>query len=161
MTRFDTTGLSCDIAAEVDVDALLPPHELDEQGGTALRLFRTALAEAVPVDSLDDVEDRRRIAVILGGHGYVPSAEDTLALVRHLGTDGEMDLAALAEEDGYGRHQLTWRLPDVVPALVARLLDARGMSLPIVSACAADAVRVMMQARPESPVAGSLTAMTW
>ena len=137
VTRFDATGLPCDIGGEVDLDSLAAPHPLDDEGGSALRKFRTALEEALPAGALDDVEDRRRIAVILGGHGYVPSAEDTLALVRHLDAEGRMDLAGLAADGGYGPHQLPWRLPDVVPALVARLLDARGVALPIVSACAA------------------------
>lgn len=162
VTRFDATGLPCDIAGEVDVETLAPPHRLDAEGGTALRLFRTALEEAVPAGALDGVEDRRRIAVILGGHGYVPSSENTLSLVRHLAADGCMDLEALAAEPGYRREQLSWRLPDVVPALTARMLDARGMALPIVSACAAgtqaigESLRLLRDGRADAVVTGGV-----
>jgi len=168
VTRFDPTGLPCDIAGEVDETALDAPHPFDERGGTAFRLYRTALAEALPAGALDGVEDRRRIAVLLGGHGYTPSAEHAAGLLRHVREDGRVDLAALASEPAYGREQLWWRLPDTVPALVARHLDARGPALPIVSACAAgtqamgEGLRLLRDRRAEVVVTGGVEPLlTW
>jgi 3-oxoacyl-[acyl-carrier-protein] synthase II len=139
ITRIDPTGLPCDIAAEIDLDDLAPEHEHDEVGGTAFRLFRTALDEALADGVLEGIEDRHRIATILGGHANSPTARQAEVLVRHLGENDRVDVAALLEDRDLPPDLLFRRLPDTVPALVARHADARGPAFPIVSACAAGA----------------------
>lgn len=162
VTRFDPTGLPCDIAGEVDTDGLLPPHHFDEEGGTAFRLFRTALEEALPGGRIEGVEDPTRIAVILGGHGYTPTAREVEIVLRHTRPDGGVDVAGLAGDDAYKASQLPLRLPDTVPALVARTVGARGPALPIVSACAAgtqaigESVRLLRDGGADVVVSGGV-----
>ncbi len=137
ITRFDPTGLPCTIAGQVDAGGLLGGHPLDVPGGTALRLFRTALDEALPGARLPEGLDPRRVAVVLGGHGYTPREDEATTLFGHTDEEGRLDAAALAADPAYADHQMTRRMPDTVPTLVARLVGARGPVAPVVSACAA------------------------
>ena len=50
LTRFDPTGLPCDIGGEIDHDALDPDEPEDAVGGSAWHLLRTA---ALPTASRD------------------------------------------------------------------------------------------------------------
>ena len=101
ITRFDPTKLPCEIAGEVDTDDLLPPHELDALGGTALRLYRTALEEALHGARVPEGVDPRRVAVVLGGHGYTPTEDEAAVLLRHTDGDGRVDAAALLADERY------------------------------------------------------------
>jgi 3-oxoacyl-[acyl-carrier-protein] synthase II len=132
LTRFDPTGLPCDIGAEIDVATLIAPHPLDEAGDSELRLLRHATRQALASADLGAVADRHRIAVAIGGHGCTPDARLMERNLRH--TDA--------------------------PTLLAHLLDARGPVLPIVSACAAgsqalgEGLRLLREGRAEVVVAG-------
>ncbi len=137
ISRFDAAGLPCGIAGELDADALAPAMPLDGVGGTALRIYRTALKEALPEGRIPNGIRPERAHVILGGHAYTPTEQDSIRILRHVREDGSVDRKALAADATYGAIQLTERLPDTVPALVARTVGAEGGCLPIVSACAA------------------------
>ncbi len=137
LSRFDPTGLPCDIGGEADLDALDPPEAEDELGGSAWRLLRTSAREAKVREAVAGIADRRRIAVVLGGHGATPTRRDLLRATRHVRPDGTVDLDSLAGVVDYDRTQIARRSPDTVPLLLASAVDARGPVLPIVSACAA------------------------
>lgn len=137
LSRFDPTGLPCDIGGEVDLDGLAPPEATDELGGSAWRLLRTAAREAGAQAATAPIADRRRVAVILGGHGCTPLKGDMVHAARYVRPDGSVDLEGLARDARYDGHQGTRRSPDTAPLLLAAALDARGPVLPIVSACAA------------------------
>jgi 3-oxoacyl-[acyl-carrier-protein] synthase II len=146
ITRFDATGLPCDVAGEVDLAGLAPPDPLDRRGGWGLRLYRTALAEALAEGALPGVP-RERVAVVLGCHGYIPTARDAEVVLRHTDATGRTDVRALTEDAAYGHDELFRRLPDTIPALVARHAGAGGGTLPVVSACAAGAQAIGEAAR--------------
>ncbi len=158
--RFDATGLPCDIAGQIDDDDLAPPHPDDERGGSELRLARTATDDARRTAKLDEIEDRTRVAVVLGGHGSTPGIAEIDRYVRHTDDDGVLDAAGLAGEAQYDSRQFTVRQPDAAPALLANYVDARGAALPIVSACAAgaqaigEATRLLREGRADAVVTG-------
>lgn len=160
LTRFDPTGLHCEIGAEIDVDELTPEHPLDGRGGTELRLLRHAAQEALSTAALDEIEDRTRIAVAIGGHGRVPDRDVIQVMTRHAREDGQVDVDALRADPAFDPQEFTTRSPETAPTLLAHLLDARGPVLPIVSACAAgsqaigEGARMLREGRADVVVAG-------
>jgi 3-oxoacyl-[acyl-carrier-protein] synthase II len=159
LTLFDATGLPCRIGGEVD-DAWLPPDDDAHHGGRPFRLVRPAAEEAARAAGLADVRERDRIAVVLGGHANSPSLPDLDLLSRNTDERGAVDLPGLSRDRSYGAHQFMRRRCDLAPALLARMLDARGPSIPIVSACAAggqavgEGMRLLREGRADVVVAG-------
>jgi 3-oxoacyl-[acyl-carrier-protein] synthase II len=161
-TRIDPTGLPCDLAAEIDLESLAPSHPLDDVGGSAFRLFRTALDEALEGDAFALIEDRGRIAVMLGQHGSSPTGGSAELLAHYTGEDEVVDVDGLIADRSYSANLFSRRLPDTLPALVARYKDARGPVVPIVSACAAGAqavgegMRLLRDGRTDAVIAGGV-----
>lgn len=162
ITLFDPTGLPCRIGGEVHDEWLpadaLPPHE--RAAGRPYRLVKAAAEEAAQQSVLSAVADRSRIAVVLGGHGYTPPLADLERMAFATGEDGRLDPARLAADPAYGPVAFLQRRCDVAPALLARALDARGPSWPVVSACAAggqavgEALRLIRERRADVVVTG-------
>ncbi len=160
LQRFDATGLPCDIGAEIDVDTLIAPHPLDEEGGSELRLLRHAAAQALATAPLDGFADRTRIAVAIGGHGSTPTVPEIVTTVRHSDENRAVDAAGLAADPEFRPASFIDRSPDTAPTLFAHLLDARGPVIPVVSACAAgtqaigEGLRLLREGRADVVVAG-------
>ncbi|MGE0193697.1 MAG: beta-ketoacyl synthase [Planctomycetota bacterium] len=160
LTRFDPTGLPCDIGGEIDLDALDAAEPEDEIGGSAWHLLRTAARQAGAVHLAAPIADRRRVAVILGGHGCTPLKENYVHAARYVDEQGRVNLEGLARDARYDRRQGLRRSPDTAPLLLARLIDARGPVLPIVSACAAgtqaigEGLRLIRDGRADVVVVG-------
>ena len=160
LTRFDPTGLPCDIGAEIDAASLIPPHPLDEIGGSELRLLRHAARQALATANLDAIEDRHRIAVTIGGHGCTPGTQLMERNLRHTDAAGHLDAAALRRDPTFTARDWTTRSPETAPTLLAHLLDARGPVLPVVSACAAgtqavgEGLRLLREGRADIVVTG-------
>ncbi|MDA1193646.1 MAG: beta-ketoacyl-[acyl-carrier-protein] synthase family protein [Planctomycetota bacterium] len=160
LTRFDATGLPCDIGAQIDVDRLIPAHPSDAVGGTELRLLRHAAAEALRTAALDEVTDRERIAVAIGGHGRVPDRDVIQLMTRHAREDGQVNVDALRADPRFDASEFTTRSPETAPTLLAHLLDAQGPVFPIVSACAAgsqamgEGLRLLREGRADVVIAG-------
>jgi 3-oxoacyl-[acyl-carrier-protein] synthase II len=158
--RVDATGLPCDIAAEVDDEVLASGHPLDEIGGTAFCLFRPALDEALAGGGLEGISDRRRIGVILGHHGATPTERQAEVFARHTDEKERLDLEGFLGEPDYFPNQFRHRMPDNLPAVVARYANARGPMISIVSACAAGAqavgegVRLLRDGRADAVITG-------
>jgi 3-oxoacyl-[acyl-carrier-protein] synthase II len=160
LTRFDPTGLPCDIGAQVDETGLVEPHPWDIVGGSEFHLLRHAARQAVGPGGLDDVEDRARIAVAVGGHGRTPDRGPILTSTRHADANGHLDVAALRADPDFDPQHFTSRSPETAPTLLAHWLDAQGVVLPIVSACAAgsqalgEGLRLIREDRADVVVAG-------
>lgn len=162
LTLFDPRGLACRVGGEVQPEWLpREPMKAEEVPGGRPYLFaRAAAQEAVREAGLESVAARDRIAVVLGGHANTPAYDDLVLLARHTDAEGGTRLTGLASEATYGPHQFMRRRPDLAPALLARALDARGSSLPVVSACAAggqaigEAVHLLREGRADVVVAG-------
>jgi 3-oxoacyl-[acyl-carrier-protein] synthase II len=160
LTRFDPTGLPCEIGAQVDEDALVPAHPWDEIGGSEFRLLRHAALQAVAGTELESLPDRTRIAVAIGGHGSTPDMDTLIVSARHADAEGFTDIAALAADPEFSADSFTTRSPEVAPTLLAHLLDAQGPVLPIVSACAAgtqaigEGLHMIREGRADVVIAG-------
>ncbi len=160
LTRFDPTGLPVDIGAEIDVDALIAPHALDEHGSSELRLLRHAAEQALAGAPLDGIEDRGRIAVAIGGHGCTPGVQSIHTTIKHTDADGHVDMTGLRTDPAFDTLEWVSRSPETAPTLLAHLLDARGPVLPVVSACAAgtqaigEGLRMIREGRADVVVTG-------
>ena len=160
LTRFDPTGLPCEIGAQIDVARLIDAHPWDVVGGSEFRLLRHAAREAVGSDGLDGIEDRRRIAVAIGGHGRTPDRRAITTTTRHADADGRIDIRALRADPQFDPQTFTSRSPETAPTLLAHWLDAQGPVLPVVSACAAgtqaigEGLRMIREGRADVVVAG-------
>jgi len=137
LTRFDPTGLPCEIGAQIDLATLTPPHPWDARGGSAFRLLRHAALQAVATADLESLPDRSRLAVAIGGHASTPDMNTIEVSTHHADTLGVTDLTGLRSDPAFSAASFTTRSPEVAPTLLAHLLEARGPVLPIVSACAA------------------------
>jgi 3-oxoacyl-[acyl-carrier-protein] synthase II len=164
IARWDTRGLPYRIGGEVD-DAWITATDPDPHQATRPhRLLVTAAREAAAQARLDEVKDRRRVAVVAGGHAGSPAVADIERTVRHIGSDGVVDTEALARERDYAWDMVRWRRCDSAPAVTARDLKSRGLVLPIVSACAAsaqaigEATRWLREGRADAVVAGGVEA---
>lgn len=166
LTLFDARGLACRVGGEVEEEWLkgpgpasgLEPHE--EVGGRPLRLAKLAALEAAREAHLATFSDRSRIAVVLGGHANTPTLDDLERLARATDDQGLVEQTVLAREQDYGPRQFMRRRPDLAPTLLARALDVHGLSMPVVSACAAggqalgEAFKLLRERRAELVVAG-------
>ena len=162
LTLFDPRGLPCRVAGEVR-DEWLPANGLEAHevlGGRPYRLAKAAALEAAEQALLAGVTDRSRIAVVLGGHANTPTLPDLELLALASDDAGHLDLAAVAKDPRYGPPQFVGRRCDLAPALLAHALDARGPTIPIVSACAAggqalgEALKLLRERRADVAVAG-------
>ena len=160
VTRFDPSGLPCEIGAEVDLETLIAPHAADEHGSSELRLLRHATAEATKTARLEDIADRSRIALAIGGHGLTPGLDRLAVYAEHTDEAGHLDAAALADDPRWHPESFHVRSPDSAPVLLAHLLDAQGPVLPIVSACAAgtqaigEGLHLIREGRADVVIAG-------
>ncbi len=160
VTRFDPTGLHCDIAGEIDAERLIEGHPWDARGGSEFRLLRHATAEALADGGLDGITDRQRIAVAIGGHGRVPDRDVIQIMTRHAREDGQVNVDALRADPQFDAAEFTTRSPETAPTLLAHHLDAQGPVLPIVSACAAgsqamgEGLRLLREGRADVVIAG-------
>jgi len=162
LTLFDPRGLACRVAGEVHDEWLsgegLEPYEV--AGGRPYRLAKAAALEAARQADLDSVPGRDRIGIVLGGHANTPTLADLELLARNTDEHGGVSAQGLAGEPGYGERQFRGRRPDLAPALLARALDTRGPTLPIVSACAAggqalgEGLKLLLERRADLVVAG-------
>lgn len=156
--RFDPTGLFCDIAGQLDDDALLPVEDA-ESAGSGWRPVNHALQAALAMRPLEGDIAPERIAVVLGGHGEHPTADE----VAHLATlfeEGHLDVDRLAADEAFDPRMFLRRDPQRVPLHVADAVGARGPVLSIVSACAAgtqaigEATRMLRTGQADIVVAG-------
>jgi 3-oxoacyl-[acyl-carrier-protein] synthase II len=162
ITLFDATGLSCRVGGEVR-DEWLSPEIVTPAERAADRpylLAKTAALEAAREAGLDALGARERISVVLGGHASTPTLPDLLMLAKATDEQGGTSLARLEAQSAYDGAHLARRRPDFAPALLARALDARGASMPVVSACAAggqavgEGLRLLRERRADVVVAG-------
>ena len=165
---FDTTGLPCRIAGEVD-DLWLGGCEepklgkLDKFAARGVKLALIAGREAVQQARLEEIKDRESIGVALGSHGDNPRVTDIVSMHRFY-NGAAWDLPALLRAEGYPYLQFFRRKPDVAMALVAGVFGCKGSNLSIVSACAAgahaigEAYRLIRQGRAQAMIAGGCEA---
>ncbi|MFI5165792.1 MAG: beta-ketoacyl-[acyl-carrier-protein] synthase family protein [Thermoanaerobaculales bacterium] len=166
ITSFDTRGLPVRIAGCVTDDRLADADgRLDRLGGRAIRLMEVAAGEAARAAALDDVADRRRVAMTLGFHGANPTVEEIVLLHRCADGNGHWDGGQLAQTGGYDAQQFARRKPDVGAALLAARFACHGPNLSLVSACAAgaqaigEAFRLIGEERCDAVLAGGCDAM--
>jgi len=166
---FDTTGLPCRIAGEID-NAWLDEFEqnsdqrLRKFSSRSLRLMRAATAEAMERARLDTIRDRSTIGVSLGSHGDNPSVEDMMFLHRFYQGDGGWDMHGLLESGGYPYLNFFRRKPDAATTLLATLYNCKGPAMASVSACAAgaqaigEAMRMVQDGQCDVMIAGGCEA---
>lgn len=166
---FDTTGLPCRIAGEIDNVWLDEFEQTSDQrlrkySSRSLRLMRLATAEAAEQSGLDHIEDRFAIGVSLGSHGDNPSVEDMKFLHRFYQGDGAWDMKGLLESGGYPYLNFFRRKPDAATTLLATLYNCKGPTMASVSACAAgaqaigEAVRMIQEKMCDVMIAGGCEA---
>ena len=138
---FDTTGLPCRIAGEVDntwVEEFegRTNQKLRKLSSRGLRLMRIATAEAAMQAGLDNVPDRNSIGVSLGSHGDNPSVDDMRFILQFY--DGEnWDMKGLLKAGGYPFLHFFRRKADAATSVLAATFNCKGPILSVVSACAA------------------------
>ncbi len=160
VTRFDPTGLFCDIGGQVDDEWLAPDDDRSEFASTSWRVARPALDQLLRSGDLAAFEDRTRVGVVLGGHATTPQLDEIRMRSRHWLPNGNSDPVAAAADPAYVGEYYTQRQPDVIAALLADTIDARGPVIPIVSACAAgtqaigEAMHLLRAGRVDAIVAG-------
>jgi 3-oxoacyl-[acyl-carrier-protein] synthase II len=166
---FDTTGLPCRIAGEIN-NAWLDEFEqnsdqrLRKFSSRSLRLMRIATAEAAEQAGLDKIQDRASIGVSLGSHGDNPSVKDMKFLNRFYQGDGNWDMKAMLESGGYPYLNFFRRKPDAATTLLATLYNCKGPTMASVSACAAgaqaigEAMRMIQDRRCDVMIAGGCEA---
>ncbi len=166
---FDTTGLPCRIAGEVDdawiEDGDRPGTErLGKYSSRSVRLMAAATADAACMAGLDTVQDRARIGIALGSHGDNPSVEHMKFLHRFYSEESGWNMGAIMNAGGYPYLAFFKRKPDAATTILARLFDCTGPSLSIVSACAAgsqaigEAARLIQDGRTDIMIAGGCEA---
>lgn len=163
LTLFDPAGFSCRIAGQVD-DRWIGADGEDPPGVASRpnRLLLTAARQAAAMADLAAFPDRSRVSVIVGGHAGSPSTEDIGSVAALADDEGRVDASRLARHPDYPFHLFDLRRADHGPAVVARDVDARGLLLPIVSACAAgaqaigEATRLLREGRADAVVAGGV-----
>ncbi len=139
---FDTTGLPCKIAGEVDnswVDEFesRTNQKLRKFSSRGLRLMRIATAEATLYAGLDNIPDRSSIGVSLGSHGDNPSVDDMRFMLRFYDGKGNWDMKGLLNAGGYPYLRFFRRKADAATTVLATTFNCRGPILSVVSACAA------------------------
>ena len=169
LTKFDTTGLPCQIGGEVD-DQWLDDAEdksgqrLDKFSSRGLKIMRVATREAATMARLEEVENRERLGVALGSHGDNPSVESLNFMHRFYDGNGGWDLNGLMNAGGYPYLQFFRRKPDAAMSILSYLYNCRGSNLSIVSACAAgaqaigEAFRIIRSGKSDVMIAGGCEA---
>ncbi len=162
---FDTTGLPCQIAGEVD-NAWIDEFEdgtdqkLRKFSSRGLRLMRIATAEAAEKAGLEKIEDRANIGVSLGSHGDNPAVHDLKFIHRFYDGNGGWDIKSLMETGGYPFLHFFRRKADTAATVLSTLYNCQGPVLSPVSACAAgshaigEAARLIQDGRCEVMIAG-------
>ncbi|MEW6601531.1 MAG: beta-ketoacyl-[acyl-carrier-protein] synthase family protein, partial [Nitrospirota bacterium] len=166
---FDTAGLPCRIAGEVD-DTWIEEFEnnsdqrLRKFSSRGLRLMRIAASEASAQAGLDRVGNRDNIGVSLGSHGDNPRVEDIKLVHRFYDGAGNWDMEGLLKAGGYPFLHFFRRKPDAAASLLSTAFDCRGPVLSLVSACAAgsqaigEAVRLIEDKKCDVMIAGGCEA---
>ncbi len=139
---FDTTGLPCRIAGEVENEWIREFESRTNQrlrkfSSRGLRLMRIAAAEAAEQAMLDMIENRDSIGVSLGSHGDNPAVEDMKFLLRFYEEEGIWDMKNLLGTGGYPFLNFFKRKADAATSVLSTSFNCKGPSLSIVSACAA------------------------
>jgi 3-oxoacyl-[acyl-carrier-protein] synthase II len=166
---FDTTGLPCQIAGEIDNRWIeefenTTDQKLRKFSSRGLRLMRIAASEAAKEAGLEEVRDRDNIGVSLGSHGDNPDIEDLKLIHRFYDGEGNWDMKNLLKAGGYPFLQFFRRKPDVAASILSTTFDCRGPVLSLVSACAAgshaigEAVRLIEDKKCDVMIAGGCEA---
>lgn len=169
ITSFDTNGLPCQIAGEVDNKWLEEFEDNTSQrfnkfSSRGLRLMRVATSEAVKQARLEEIENRENIGVSLGSHGDNTSVKDMLFLHRFHNGEGYWDMKGLLQTGGYPYLNFFRRKPDVAMSILATLFDCKGPTLSMVSACSAgsqaigEAHRIIQEGKCDVMIAGGCEA---
>ncbi len=169
ITSFDTTGLPCQIAGEVDntwIEELESPssRKLRQISSRGLRLMNIATSEAAQQAGLDQIQDRRTIGIALGSHGDNPSVDHLKLLHRYYAGEGRWDMKHLLTAGGYPFLQFFRRKPDAGATILSASFNCRGPVLSLVSACAAgsqaigEAVRLIEDEKCDLMIAGGCEA---
>ena len=169
ITSFDTTGLTCTIGGEINNEWLeefekQANQKLRKLSSRGLRLMHAATSEAADQAGLHNISDRHNIGVSLGSHGDNPSVKDMEFLHRFINDEGQWDMKKLLKSGGYPYLNFFTRKPDAAATILAKLLDCKGPSLAIVSACAAgsqaigEAVRLIQDRKCDVMIAGGAEA---
>lgn len=166
---FDTRGLPCRIAGEIDdtyLDGFDEPRvrRLEKFASRGLKLLMVASREAARQAHLEKISDRGSIGVAIGSHGDKPSAEDLKFLHRFYDPRHGWDTTALLGSGGYSHLAFFRRKPDVAMAIVASAFACTGPNLSVSSACAAgaqaigEAYRQIREGRAKVMMAGGCEA---
>ncbi len=159
---FDTDGLTCRIGGAVDDDWLetLPGGPKPGTTSRDLRLLLAAAHEASNQAHLDEIDERRRVATVIGAHGENPSLAQICLLHQFTDGEGHWDCDGLLRAGGFDHQHFLRRKPDVTAALVAAHHRCLGPCFPISSACAAggqaigEASRLIRDGRADAVLAG-------
>ncbi|MBI4683323.1 MAG: beta-ketoacyl-[acyl-carrier-protein] synthase family protein [Nitrospirae bacterium] len=139
---FDTTGLPCQIAGEVDNNWIdnfesSTNQKLRKFSSRGLRIMRIATAEAAGQARLDEISSRENIGVSLGSHGENPTAEEMKFILKFYDGEGNWDMKNLLKTGGYPFLHFFRRKADAATTVLATTFNCKGPILSIVSACAA------------------------
>ncbi len=169
ITSFDTRGLPCQIAGQVN-DKWLQEFEgdsvqrFDKFSSRSLRLMSIATTEAARQARLHEISNRESIGVSLGSHGDNLSVEDMMFIHKFYDGEGHWDMKNLMRTGGYSYLNFFKRKPDVAMSVLSVLFNCKGTSLSIVSACAAgaqaigEAFRIIEQGKCDVIIAGGCEA---
>ena len=166
---FNTSGLPCQIAGEIDNSWIEEFENTTDQrlrkfSSRGLRLMRIAVSEAAKQAGLEEVRDRENIGVSLGSHGDNPDIEDLKLIHRFYDGEGNWDMKNLLKAGGYPFLQFFRRKPDAAASILSTTFDCRGPVLSLVSACAAgsqaigEAVRLIEDKKCDVMIAGGCEA---
>ena len=166
---FDTRGLPCRIAGEIDdacLDGFAEPRtrRLEKFASRGVKLMMVAGREAARQARLENISDRESVGVAVGSHGDKPSTEELKFLHRFHDPIHGWDVAGLLRAGGYSYLSFFKRKPDVAMAILASAFACKGPNLSISSACAAgaqaigEAFRQIREGRAEVMMAGGCEA---
>ena len=130
---FDTTGLPCQIAGEVDNNWIedfesTTNQKLRKFSSRGLRLMRIAAAEASDQAKLDKLEDRRKIGVALGSHGDNLAVEDMKFILKFYDGEGDWDMKSLMKTGGYPFLNFFRRKADAATSILQQFSIAKALS---------------------------------
>lgn len=169
VTSFDTTGFPCRIGGEIDNRWLddferNSDQKLRKFSSRGLRLMRVAADEASQQARLGEIGDRDNIGVSLGSHGNNPSVRDMQSTLKFYDGEGHWDIKGMMQSGGYPYLNFFRRKPDAASTILATLLNCKGPTLALVSACAAgsqaigEASSLIQEGKSDVMVAGGCEA---